>query len=96
MEAVTIVLQSRAHHNAIGCTKGTCPVQDSVYGYYPSLPVNAILTALFGISLFCHLFQGIKSRSWSFMTALSIGTTLEAIGTISIGKQAAHTADYRI
>jgi hypothetical protein len=81
MEALAIFLQSRAHRSAIGCTKETCPVEDSVYGYYPSLPINAILTALFGISLVCHIFQGIKSRSWSFMTALSIGTALEAIGT---------------
>ncbi|KAE9377661.1 RTA1-domain-containing protein [Stipitochalara longipes BDJ] len=82
MEALAIFLEARAKHNAKGCTKETCPVEDSVYGYYPSLPINAILTVLFGISLFLHVFQGIKSRSWSFMTALAIGITLEAIGYV--------------
>lgn len=93
MEALAIFLQSRAQHSAVDCTKETCPVEDSVYGYYPSLPINAILTALFGISLFCHIFQGVRSRSWSFMTALSIGTALEAIGKTNINSLDLRTAE---
>jgi len=83
MEALTVLLQIRGK-SAKGCTKETCPVQDSIYGYYPSLPINAILAGLFAISLFVHVFQGIRAKSWSFMAALGIGTALEAIGMLCI------------
>jgi hypothetical protein len=83
MEALTVLLQIRGK-SAKGCTKETCPVQDSIYEYYLSLPISAILAALFAISLFLHVFQGFRAKSWSFMTALAIGTTLEVIGILCI------------
>jgi hypothetical protein len=93
MEALTMLLQIRGK-SAKGCTKETCPVRDSIYGYYPSLPINAILAALFAISLFVHAFQGIRAKSWSFMAALGIGTALEVIGTSCIEDLGTGVADF--
>lgn len=64
------------------CTKNTCPIQDSVYGYYSSKVATLIFVALIVISLICHLYQGIRWRSWTFLIALGIGTFDEAVGMI--------------
>ncbi|KAF8862242.1 RTA1-domain-containing protein [Acephala macrosclerotiorum] len=82
MDQVVEVLLSRAVHNAKNCTKDTCSVKDSVYGYYPSKPVNIILVAIFAISMFAHFYQGIRSKSWTFLVALGIGTLGEAVGYV--------------
>lgn len=68
--------------NRMECTKDTCGVEYSVYGYYPSQPVTIILIALFAISCGVHLFQGIKYKSWTFMIGLAIGTFMEAVGYV--------------
>ncbi|CZR66914.1 related to phospholipid-translocating ATPase [Phialocephala subalpina] len=82
MDALTSILISRAAVDKGDCTKETCSVKDSIYGYYPSEPVNIILVVIFAISLIVHLFQGIKSRSWTFLVALGLGTLAEAIGYV--------------
>ncbi|PVH71498.1 RTA1-domain-containing protein [Cadophora sp. DSE1049] len=64
------------------CTKDTCTVEDSVYGYYPSAVFTYIFIVLFFLSAAAHAFQGIKARSWSFMSVLTIGCLLEAVGYI--------------
>lgn len=74
------VLTRRAHGNP-NCTIETCPVSESVYGYYPSKPVNLLLAVLFGISLVVHGWQGIRWKSWTFLVALGVGTLLELIGS---------------
>jgi hypothetical protein len=48
MSTLTFVLQTRAHHATIACTKETCPVGDPVYQYYPAMLINMIYTILFG------------------------------------------------
>ncbi|KAF2489266.1 RTA1-domain-containing protein [Lophium mytilinum] len=62
------------------CTKDTCPVSYSVYGYNPSLAANALFCALFSISFLLHVFQGVKWKSWSFLVAMAIGVFGEAVG----------------
>lgn len=79
MVSILEVLLPRANQYA-HCTKSTCPVEHSVYGYYPSKVGTLIFLALFVISLFLHLFQGIKWRSWTFLIALAVGCFLEAFG----------------
>ncbi|KAF1982750.1 RTA1-domain-containing protein [Aulographum hederae CBS 113979] len=62
------------------CTKDTCPASVSIYGYAPSLAANAVFLALFLVSCFIHLFQGIKYKTWSFLIAMCLGTLCEAVG----------------
>lgn len=66
------------------CTKVTpeCPVEGTIYGYYPSLGANAFFCAFFGIALVAQLIQGIRWRTWTFMIALSLGALAEAIGYV--------------
>ncbi|KAL2069855.1 hypothetical protein VTL71DRAFT_14534 [Oculimacula yallundae] len=61
------------------CTFETCSVKQSVYGYLPNRPVTIVLVVLFGISMIAHIFQGVKSRSWTFVVALGIGCFGEAV-----------------
>ena len=80
MSNLAPVLLPRATHKYGNCTVDTCPVSDSIYGYYPSKPVNLILATLFGISLLLHIWQGVKWRSWTFLIAQGVGTLLETAG----------------
>ncbi|PVH95452.1 sphingoid long-chain base transporter RSB1 [Periconia macrospinosa] len=72
--------QELASHPPNNCTIDTCPVEWSLYGYYPSLPANALFVALFAISMLLHIYQGIRWRSWSFMACMVIGTFGELVG----------------
>lgn len=58
----------------------TCPVEATLYGYYPNLGANAFLTALFGICFIATIVIGILTRTWTYTLALGIGTFLEAAG----------------
>ncbi|CZS96236.1 hypothetical protein WAI453_009831 [Rhynchosporium graminicola] len=64
------------------CTFETCSVKQSVYGYLPNKPVTIILIVLFGMSMLMHIFQGVKSRSWTFVVALGIGCFGESVGYV--------------
>lgn len=63
------------------CTLDTCPVSDSVYGYLPSKPATLAFIALFALSFIAHLIQGIRSKSWTFLVALGVGTSSETVGS---------------
>ncbi|KUJ12280.1 RTA1-domain-containing protein [Mollisia scopiformis] len=82
MDQIVSFLLERADNVHHDCTKETCTVKESVYGYYPSKPVNLILVIVFGLSLIAHLYQGARSRAWTFMVALVVGTMTEVIGYI--------------
>lgn len=62
------------------CTLDTCPVTESLYGYLPNRAGTFIFIVLFAISFFAHIYQGIRSKSWTFMVGLGIGTLLEVVG----------------
>jgi hypothetical protein len=62
------------------CTKETCPVSDSIYGYYPSLGWNAFPLAIAALCCLLQVGMGIKWKTWSYMVAVTIGCFLEAIG----------------
>ena len=59
-----------------------CPVESSIYGYYPSLPGNAFLLAWFLVLLLVNTILGIRYRKWSYMVALDLGCISEIIGYI--------------
>ena len=57
-----------------------CPVQATIYGYYPSLGANYFFAILFGIAFVAQFVQGIKWKTWTFMIALTLGCIGECIG----------------
>src|SRR5438552_721089 len=65
------------------CTFTTCDIKDSYYGYRPSLPVNAVLVAIFGTSLSIFVAQGLLSKRFiGFSIVMVIGTFGETLGYI--------------
>ena len=57
-----------------------CPVEASIYGYYPSMGANAFFVALFAICFFGSTFFGYRYKTWTYMTAMSLGALCSAIG----------------
>ncbi|KAM5440944.1 hypothetical protein MferCBS31731_004083 [Microsporum ferrugineum] len=70
--------------NPLSCTEVTakCPVQASIYGYYPNLPINAALAALFGILMLIQGWQTLKYKTYSYSFAMTVGCLGEAIGYV--------------
>lgn len=57
-----------------------CPVEASIYGYYPSRAANYFFAIVFGILLLVQLAQGIKWRTRSFSIAMFFGCLGECVG----------------
>ena len=57
-----------------------CPVEASIYGYYPSLPANAFLTAWFAALFIPNVVFGIYYKAWTYILALGVGCAIEALG----------------
>ena len=69
---------------ALLCTSVTvdCPVTASIYGYYPNKGANLFFAVLFGILGLIQVAQGIKYKSWTYMTALGLGCLCETVGYV--------------
>ncbi|KAF9872884.1 RTA1 like protein [Colletotrichum karsti] len=59
-----------------------CPVEATIYGYYPNVGGNAFFVALFSICTVAQLVLGIKFRLRAFTAVMVIGCGLEALGYI--------------
>ncbi|KAJ5779864.1 hypothetical protein N7457_007584 [Penicillium paradoxum] len=59
-----------------------CPVEATTYGYYPNFGGNVFFTVFFGVLGICQAGLGIYYRTWTFLTALLIGTLMEMAGYI--------------
>ena len=64
------------------CTIAHCPVQLSVYGYRASLPLSALLIALYAIVAILQVGLAWKYRTWGFMSAMILGCIDEIIGYV--------------
>jgi len=66
------------------CTEvsAACPVRASNIGYYPTISANAVPAIIFLIALIIQLVIGIRRRTWSYLAALGIGTSLEVAGYV--------------
>jgi hypothetical protein len=64
------------------CTAVTpeCPVEISIYGYYPSVPANAFFLAWFAVLCVGSAGLGVWFRTWTYAVAVSLGCMTEAIG----------------
>jgi hypothetical protein len=55
-------------------------VDDTIYGYYPSLGLNAFFVAFFALAAIIHLFLGLKYKTYFFAYVLTLGAIGEATG----------------
>ena len=57
-----------------------CPIEASIYGYYPSFGANIFFATLFGICFLANIFLGIRYKTWTYMTALLLACACSALG----------------
>lgn len=73
---------ARADENQ-GCTKSTCPVSESVYGYRPNLAATIFFLVTFALSGIVYTWQGFKTRTWFFTNAMILGSLSEVLGYVA-------------
>ncbi|KXT03892.1 hypothetical protein AC579_6236 [Pseudocercospora musae] len=66
-----------------GCTKSTCDASQSIYGYAPNLAATTIFLILFALSALTYIYQGFRSRTYFFSTAMFIGCFAQVLGYIA-------------
>lgn len=59
-----------------------CPVEATVYGYYPSLGANAFFCAYFASFTVVNLILAFRYKTWVFGRFVSLGCLSEMIGYI--------------
>ncbi|KAH8773953.1 RTA1 like protein-domain-containing protein [Hyaloscypha finlandica] len=71
-----------------------CPDDGSPLGYAPNVAASVIFVIIFNLSSICHLVQGWKYKTWSFMIAMLLGSSSEVVGYI--GRILMHNNPYRL
>jgi hypothetical protein len=71
-----------------------CPPDGSSLGYAPSVPASIIFMSIFGISLVGHVVLGWKYKTWTFLIAMSLGSSSEVIGYL--GRVLMHNNPYKL
>ncbi|KAL9105084.1 MAG: hypothetical protein Q9163_000002 [Psora crenata] len=68
----------------VDCTEVTpyCPVEATIYGYYPTLAGNVFFVAVFGLCFLAQTILGLRYRTWTYLIALFFGTLGEVIGHV--------------
>lgn len=66
------------------CTDVTeqCPVERSIYGYYPSIGANAFFVALFAMCGALQLLFGIRYKTWTYLIAMVLACIDQALGYV--------------
>ena len=64
------------------CYKGQTSIQDSAYGYYPSLYINGFFLSLFTALFVVNIFLGIKYKTWAFTLGMSFGYVAEMLAYV--------------
>lgn len=70
------------HRVAIGCKDigPNCPVENTIYGYYPNLGLNAFFIAIFALAAIIQLFLGTRYKTYFYAYVITAGCIGEAIG----------------
>lgn len=69
-------------HNTCTALGPGCTLEETVYGYRPSLGANAFFCAFFGIFLVANLFLTFRFKTWAFGCLIILGCVGEAAGYI--------------
>ncbi|KAF2684610.1 RTA1-domain-containing protein [Lentithecium fluviatile CBS 122367] len=59
-----------------------CPVEGTIYGYYPSLGWNAFFAGFFGLCCLLQLIFGIRYKTWTYMIGVGLGCAAECGGYV--------------
>ncbi len=59
-----------------------CPVELTLYGYYPNRGANIFFITLFGACFLATVIIGIITKTWTYTLALGLGTFGEAAGYV--------------
>lgn len=59
-----------------------CPVEASIYGYYPSLPGNAFFVAIFALLTLANFVLGLRFRTYTYTIAMTVGCFGETVGYV--------------
>lgn len=59
-----------------------CPVEQTIYGYYPNQGANAFFAAFFGGFMLINIVLGVRYRAWIFLVLMSLGCLTESIGYV--------------
>jgi hypothetical protein len=76
----TIMSVAASNDTYIICTLDTCPITDAYVEYIPSLAGNATYLSIFAILWCAQMYQGIRYRTWGFLTGMAVGGLLEIAG----------------
>ena len=68
------------NHTCTNINTPGCIVQDSVYGYAPSIPFNAFFLAFFFGAFVANAVLAWRFKTWFYGVALAIGVLSEALG----------------
>ena len=58
-----------------------CPVEASIYGYYPNLGANVFFLVVFLLAAVAHVFATVRWRTWTFGIVMFWGGVAETIGS---------------
>lgn len=75
--------EMKQHYVAQDCTDvapGNCSVENTIYGYVPSLGANAFFIAIFGVLAIAQLGLGLPKKAYFYSIAIAIGCIGECIG----------------
>jgi RTA1 like protein len=62
------------------CTLDTCPIEESIYDYQPSLAANISFAVLFALTGIAHIIQGVITKKRAFWIATAVGCAAEVGG----------------
>ncbi|KAL9124220.1 MAG: hypothetical protein Q9217_006427 [Psora testacea] len=82
LETILLPREEEQQYSTDNCTAVTpeCPVELTIYGYYPSLGANAFFLAIFAICFIANTVLGLRFKTWTYLIAMFFGTLAEAIG----------------
>lgn len=59
-----------------------CPVENSIYGYFPSLGANCFFVVAFAMCGVLQLMFGIRYKTWTYMVAMVLACVDQALGYV--------------
>ncbi|KIW18605.1 hypothetical protein PV08_02894 [Exophiala spinifera] len=69
-----------------------CPVELSIYGYYPNIGANAFFVGYFFMAGALQLYAGIRYKTWTYLLAMFLGCVDQGLGYI--GRVMLHSNPY--
>jgi hypothetical protein len=70
--------------NTDNCTSISpeCPIEETIYGYYPSLGANSWGVAFFGLCCLINIALGWRFKTWTYMIAMVLATFTSSLGYV--------------